>query len=305
VRPAFDPPLRVLLLGQSRYNAPIEEALRDAGGVELTVVDETKRRPQDPSWSEGLAGRIDVIWLAGWDYAAHQFRPQEWENVAAAVRAGVGFVHTGGQASFHGGDGRGALLDCTALDAVLPVSLRPHDGVWDREPPARRLPGCAAVFSAPLEELPFRGFSRTAAKPDAEVHWTIGEFPLLVTGRFGEGATVAFTGSFTKPLRMFRVGEGLDWEDPLDVQPHWARKDIKAYGPYWPGILELSLGLLAAASGRDPTAPPAGLADELRQLIGVDVRVGDPLVRVNVGKRIKDREQIGSLAVAIGLGIED
>ncbi len=48
-----------------------------------------------------------------------------------------------------------------------------------------------------------------------------------------------------------------------------------------------------------------GLAEELQQLIGVTVRVGDPLVRVKVGKRVKEAEQLGSLAVAIGLGIED
>ncbi len=265
VRPAFDPALRVLLVGQSRYAAPIAESLAGAGGIELTIVDETTRRPRDSSWSEGLAGGVDVVWLAGWDYAAHQFRAREWENVAAAVRDGVGFVHTGGQASFHGGDGRGALLDCTALGEVLPVSLRPHDGAWDREPPIRRLPGCAPVFTAELGEMPFRGFSRTEPRPGSDVHWTIGEFPLLVTGRYGNGATVAFTGSFTKPLRMFRIGEGLDWEDPIDVQPHWARQDIKAYGPYWQGILELSLGLLAAAARRGPVAPPAELADELRR----------------------------------------
>jgi type IV pilus assembly protein PilM len=48
-----------------------------------------------------------------------------------------------------------------------------------------------------------------------------------------------------------------------------------------------------------------GLAEELQRLIGVTVRVGDPLSRVNVGKKVKEREQVGSLAVAIGLGIED
>jgi type IV pilus assembly protein PilM len=48
-----------------------------------------------------------------------------------------------------------------------------------------------------------------------------------------------------------------------------------------------------------------GLAEELQQLIGVAVRVGDPLARVKVGKRVKEAEQVGSLAVAIGLGIED
>src|SRR4051794_9329590 len=48
-----------------------------------------------------------------------------------------------------------------------------------------------------------------------------------------------------------------------------------------------------------------GLAEELQTLIGVSVRPGDPLTRVKVGKKIKDAEQIGSLAIAIGLGIED
>ena len=48
-----------------------------------------------------------------------------------------------------------------------------------------------------------------------------------------------------------------------------------------------------------------GLAEELQTLIGVNVRPGDPLARVKVGKKIKDAEQIGSLAIAIGLGIED
>ena len=48
-----------------------------------------------------------------------------------------------------------------------------------------------------------------------------------------------------------------------------------------------------------------GLAEQLQGLIGVNVRVGDPLARVTVGKKVKNAEQVGSLAIAIGLGIED
>jgi type IV pilus assembly protein PilM len=48
-----------------------------------------------------------------------------------------------------------------------------------------------------------------------------------------------------------------------------------------------------------------GLSEELQTLIGVSVRTGDPLARVKVGKKIKEAEQVGSLAIAIGLGIED
>jgi type IV pilus assembly protein PilM len=44
---------------------------------------------------------------------------------------------------------------------------------------------------------------------------------------------------------------------------------------------------------------------ELERLLGVRVRVGDPIARVRVGRRVKEREGLGSLAAAIGLGIED
>jgi type IV pilus assembly protein PilM len=54
------------------------------------------------------------------------------------------------------------------------------------------------------------------------------------------------------------------------------------------------------------TAHLPGLSEELQRLIGVTVRVGDPLMRVRVGKKaVSDEEQLGSLAIAIGLGIED
>jgi type IV pilus assembly protein PilM len=64
----------------------------------------------------------------------------------------------------------------------------------------------------------------------------------------------------------------------------------------------LGIGEIVITGG---TAHLQGLADELQKLIGVRVTVGDPLSRVKLGKKIKDAEQVGSLAVAIGLGIED
>jgi type IV pilus assembly protein PilM len=52
------------------------------------------------------------------------------------------------------------------------------------------------------------------------------------------------------------------------------------------------------------TAHLSGLAEQLQKLIGVRVRVGDPLEHVRTAKKLKGAEQIGSLAVAIGLGVE-
>ena len=64
----------------------------------------------------------------------------------------------------------------------------------------------------------------------------------------------------------------------------------------------LGIGEIVLTGG---TAHLAGLAQELERLIGVRVRVGDPLVRVKISKKLSEPEQLGSLSVAIGLGIED
>ena len=67
-----------------------------------------------------------------------------------------------------------------------------------------------------------------------------------------------------------------------------------------PGSLGIAEIVLSGGTAHLP-----GLAAELEALIGVRVRVGDPLARMKVSKRVGEPPQIGSLAVAIGLGIED
>jgi type IV pilus assembly protein PilM len=64
----------------------------------------------------------------------------------------------------------------------------------------------------------------------------------------------------------------------------------------------LGIGEIVLSGG---TAHLGGLAEELERLIGVRVRVGDPLARMKVSRKVRDAEQVGSFAVAIGLGIED
>jgi type IV pilus assembly protein PilM len=64
----------------------------------------------------------------------------------------------------------------------------------------------------------------------------------------------------------------------------------------------LGIGEIVLTGG---TTHLPGIADELQRLIGVRVRVGDPLARLKVAKRVSETDQLGSLAVAIGLGIED
>jgi type IV pilus assembly protein PilM len=64
----------------------------------------------------------------------------------------------------------------------------------------------------------------------------------------------------------------------------------------------LGIGEIALTGG---TSHLPGLGAELERLIGVPVRVVDPLARVKVSKKVRERDQLGSLAIAIGLGIED
>ncbi|MHB1242002.1 MAG: type IV pilus assembly protein PilM [Gaiellaceae bacterium] len=82
----------------------------------------------------------------------------------------------------------------------------------------------------------------------------------------------------------------------------FARELVSSLQFYQNQPASLSIGEIVLTGG---TAHLPGLGAELERLIGVPVRIADPLARVKVSKRIAEREQVGSLAVAIGLGIED
>jgi type IV pilus assembly protein PilM len=67
-----------------------------------------------------------------------------------------------------------------------------------------------------------------------------------------------------------------------------------------PGSLPISEILLSGGTSR-----VRGLAEELERLTRVRVRLADPLARVEVGDEIEPRDDLASLAVAIGLGVDD
>ncbi|MEX2612216.1 MAG: type IV pilus assembly protein PilM [Gaiellaceae bacterium] len=64
----------------------------------------------------------------------------------------------------------------------------------------------------------------------------------------------------------------------------------------------LGIGEIVLTGG---TAHMDGLPEAVGRLVGVPVRIGDPFKRVKVGRNVGEDLQHGSLAVAIGLGIED
>jgi type IV pilus assembly protein PilM len=66
-----------------------------------------------------------------------------------------------------------------------------------------------------------------------------------------------------------------------------------------PGSLAISEVLVTGG-----TTKLSGLAEELERLTRVPVRVADPLAGVQVSNGLAEREDLASLAVAIGLGVE-
>ena len=64
----------------------------------------------------------------------------------------------------------------------------------------------------------------------------------------------------------------------------------------------LGIGEVVLTGG---TAHMDGLPEAIGALVGVPVRLGDPLRRLRVGPHVAQDIQPGSVAIAIGLGIED
>ena len=108
-------------------------------------------------------------------------------------------------------------------------------------------------------------------------------------------------------------------EPPADISPEtlatareavmrelqaFARELVSSLRFYQNQPGSLGIGELVLTGG---TAHMPGFADELNKLIGVPVKVGDPLNRVAIPKKFStpDDYSVGSLTVAIGLGIED
>ena len=91
--------------------------------------------------------------------------------------------------------------------------------------------------------------------------------------------------------------------DAVRKQVHaFARELVSSLQFYQHQPGSLGIGEIVITGG---TASLRGLAAELQGLIGVRVRVGDPLARLKIAKKLDPGPQPGSLAIAIGLGIED
>jgi type IV pilus assembly protein PilM len=99
-------------------------------------------------------------------------------------------------------------------------------------------------------------------------------------------------------------------EDQLAAAHEAARRQLQSFARELVSSLQfyqnqpgsLGIGEIVLTGG---TTHLPGLSTELERLIGVPIRVADPFARVKVSKKVHERDQIGSFAIAIGLGIED
>jgi Tfp pilus assembly PilM family ATPase len=119
-----------------------------------------------------------------------------------------------------------------------------------------------------------------------------------------EGEPIKLSLSLTEPS----IPAGLTSEQSEKVREAvvhelhtFARELVSSLQFYQSQPGSLGIGEIVLTGG---TAHLAGFAAELAKLIGVRVRVGDPLANVKVGKKVDREQPLGSLAAAIGLGIE-
>jgi len=82
---------------------------------------------------------------------------------------------------------------------------------------------------------------------------------------------------------------------------NFARELVSSLQFYQSQTGSLGIGEVVLTGG---TAQLPGFAAELAKLIGVRVRVGDPLANVKIGKKVDREQALGSLTAAIGLGID-
>jgi hypothetical protein len=260
----FARPVRVLLIGERQYSFPIAAMVRGMG-VHVEVIEEKSitqlsllKNPDE------LRKQYDVVWLACFDSLWKLLNVEMAEGLKQAVNQGMGFIHTGGPGSFHGGFGRAALLEFRSLAEILPVNLRRGNdvifGQLDRPtgPLTQSFSPLKDIATVPsegerwpdsgLREFGVAGFNDVDLKPGARQHMTISGRPLLATGRFGQGTTVAFTG-FTPSYKDVK-----SYWDPKVILPH-AVDQTFVTDPVARSYFGLFMRMIAEAAGQKPSTP--------------------------------------------------
>jgi hypothetical protein len=210
---------------------------------------------------EEIRKKYDVVWLACFDSLWKLMDDEMADGLKQAVSQGMGFIHTGGPGSFHGGVGRAALIDVRSLADVLPVKLRERydvnygqlylpTGATDRV--FSPIKDIAVTDSAGegwndfgLKEYGVAGFNDVDLKPGSRQVMTISGRPLLALGQFGRGTTVVFTG-FTPAYTEKKSS----WDPKIELRYLLDQEFVN--NPVNKAYFTLFMRMIAAASGEKP-----------------------------------------------------
>ncbi len=248
---AFAKAPRVLLIGWNKFDQPIASILRAFGSSVDIINEESFDRLAELKNAASIRARYDVVWLAPVDFFWKLVDPAMGDGLAEAVRQGVGFIHSGGNASYHGGEAVTACLDLTRIAELLPVTLRTasEDPIYPAYAAGQALPIAQQTIrdiesvdpawsDFGLNDYGLIGYNWVDEKPQGKVVLTIEGHPLVAVGQYGQGRTVAFTG-FT-PI----------WDAPGDDFLDEQFDNLPVTRAYF-GIFGQ---VLAAATGAQPTA---------------------------------------------------
>ncbi len=211
---AFSNTHRVLVIAQGATAGPIEATLQ-AMGVDADVYDENSLGAPFAALGDGnaLHANYGAIWLGNLAGLSKLLPSEAAQALIDAVQMGTGFIVTGGLGSFHGENGDAALIEGSPLSGLLPVLAEgPDDVVWGGHSMDDTLLTQPAIHDIQLAEssqhaspellearelLAHYGlpeFNQVRARQGAQDWLTIAGHPLLVTGSYGKGQTVAFSG---------------------------------------------------------------------------------------------------------------
>ncbi len=267
----FSRPVNLLLIGEKQYSFPIAKMLR-AMGINVDVIEEESvHQLAELKNPEEIRKKYDVVWLACFDSLWKLMDDDEATGLKQAVNEGVGFIHTGGPGSFHGGFGRAALIDFRALAEALPVNLHDrndliygqlyvppgnvgagNDGRNQTFSPIKDIAvadaGKEGWSDFGLKGLGLAGFNDVDLKPGSRQLVTVSGRPLLATGQFGKGTTLAFTG-FTPAYKEQKSS----WLDTITL-PYLLDQEF-VNDPANKSYFSLFMRMVAAVTGQDPTTP--------------------------------------------------
>ena len=193
--PKLEKKIRVLLLATQKYGEALTSELR-AMGVDLDVIDQDHLdRLNELKSAQELEKKYDVIWVGSFEALWKVLDDEMADGIAQAVKDGAGFIHTGSESSFHGGEALAACLDFTKLADVLPVKVREGRDDLNMLNTSKDVRVFAKGWTdSGLKETGIQNFNEVEAREGSDVIMKFTDWPLLVAGQHGRGHTVAFTG---------------------------------------------------------------------------------------------------------------